>query len=77
MALTFEDLYKIIDEAGTQVDMDKLTPDADIISIGADSLDIMNVLLGVQEATGVDVEDDDIETLSTANKICEYVNNRA
>ena len=77
MALTYEDLFKIIDEAGTQIDMEKLTPDADLISIGADSLDIMNVLLGVQEVTNVEVADDDIEKLSSVSQICEYVNSRA
>jgi acyl carrier protein len=40
----------------------------------ADSLDIMNILLGVQEKTGVEVPDDEVENLTSANKILEYVN---
>ena len=77
MSLSYEDLYRIIDEAGTQIEMDKLTPDADLIDIGADSLDMMNVLLAVQEETDIAVEDDDIEKLSTVKQICEYIANRS
>lgn len=77
MSITLEEISKIIEDADTQIDMDKLTPDVDLDSIGADSLDIMNILLGVQEATDIDIDDDDIEKLRTARDICDYMNAKA
>jgi acyl carrier protein len=75
LKLSRDELIKIIEEAGTQIDLGKLTDDdADLEAIGADSLDIMNILLGVQEKTGVEVPDDEVENLTSANKILEYVN---
>ena len=76
MTITHEEIYKIIEEAGTQVDIDKLNPDANLETLGADSLDIMNILLGVQEAMDIEIGDEEIEKLTTVTEICDYVNKR-
>ncbi len=75
MTLTNDDIVAIIEDAGTQIDMDKLQPDTAFEDIGADSLDIMNILLGVQEKTGAEVPDEDVEKLGSINAILAYVNN--
>lgn len=75
MTLTNDDIVAIIEDAGTQIDMDKLGPDTLFEEVGADSLDIMNILLGLQEKTGTEVPDEDVEKLSSINAVLAYVNN--
>lgn len=77
MALTLEELFTIIKDADTQCDIDKLSSDVNLESIGVDSLDFMTIFLGVQEASGVEVDDDDIGDLKTPQNICDYVNSKS
>jgi len=72
--ITREEVLAIIEHAGTQMDTDQLTDDVRFADIGADSLDIMEMLLGVQEKTGQEVPDEDVEKLGTVNEILAYVN---
>lgn len=67
-----EDVLEIVRNAGTKVDLESLNADADLLELGADSLDMMTVLLDVQDRTGVDVPDEDVEGLRTPRKIVEY-----
>ena len=75
MKLTRDELVNIIENAGTQINFDKLKNDQmDVESAGADSLDVMNILFGVQEKTGLEIPDEDVENLRTIDQILDYVN---
>lgn len=70
-----EEIFRIIKDAETMIAPDKLTENADLRDIGADSLDMMNILLSIQEKYGVEVPDEDIEKLASISDICNYLNN--
>ena len=74
--LSVEDVLEIVRNAGTKVDLDALNADADLVELGADSLDIMTVLLDVQDRTGVEIPDEDVEGLRTPRQIVDYATAR-
>ena len=74
MPLTEHELMEIIRNADTQIDFSKLEADTPFDSAGADSLDLMNILLGVQEKLDIEIPDDEVENLDAVNKILDYVN---
>ncbi|WP_313500551.1 acyl carrier protein [Stutzerimonas nitrititolerans] len=60
--------------AGVNTNLDWATQDKNVTfaELGLDSLDRFDVLLGIQEATGVEVPDDDVESLSSIAAIEAY-----
>ena len=73
MKFDIEHVYEAIRNAETQADLEKLAPDVSLRDIGADSLDMFNILLAVQDQSGIEIPDEDIEKLNTARDISEYV----
>ena len=71
--LNINDVIEIIRKAGTKVDLDALNPDSDLIELGADSLDIMTVLLDIQDCTGVEIPDEDVDGIRSPQSIVDYV----
>ena len=69
-----EKLILIIEKARTQIESSLLTPDADLREVGADSLDMMNIFLEVQEQFDIEIPDQEIGNLTTVIKICDFVN---
>lgn len=69
-----EEIINLIKNANTMIDMDDLTADANLRDIGADSLDMMNILLAIQEKYAVEVPDKEIEKLVNVTAICTYLN---
>lgn len=68
----FEQLKKIIvDQLG--VDEDAITPDATIESLGADSLDLVETIMTVEEEFGVSFDDNGIEDLKTVGDILNFI----
>ncbi len=74
MKVKTSDIIKLIEDAQTMIDIQKLTPDVNLRDVGADSLDMMNILLAIQEQYGFEVPDEDIYKVQTINEICKYVN---
>ncbi|MBN9079814.1 MAG: acyl carrier protein [Rhizobiales bacterium] len=77
MVLSTSDVVTVIKQAGTQIDLTRLDENAILSEIGADSLDMMNILLGVQELTGQEIRDEDVHELRSVKAICDYVNGMA
>lgn len=74
--MTFDKLKEIIINQ-LDVDAAKLVPTADIIKdIGADSLDIVEILISVEEAFGITVEDDDVSGFKTLQDVVDYIDAR-
>lgn len=59
------------------IDEDQLTPDTDIVDdLGADSLDVMEMLMALEEEYGILVVDDDVSELRTISEIVEFVESK-
>ncbi len=67
---------KIADIIAKQLsaDLETITEDTNIIDdLGADSLDVVEMLMAVEESVGVTVPDEEIPNLKTVRDIVEYV----
>ncbi len=67
------DVIEIIKSAGTGIDLSKITSSVALTDIGVDSLDIMSILMGVQEAADIEIPDDDVDELVSIEDIVKYV----
>ena len=71
----FEQLKKIIvDQLG--VDEDVITREAAIEELGADSLDLVETIMTVEEEFDIKFEDEDVENLKTVGDILDYIANK-
>lgn len=58
------------------VEADKVTEDASFIDdLGADSLDIVELVMAFEEEFSVEIPDDAAEKISTVNDAIEYIDN--
>jgi acyl carrier protein len=58
------------------VEADKVTDDASFIDdLGADSLDIVELVMAFEEEFSVEIPDDAAEKISTVNDAIEYIDN--
>jgi len=67
---------KIKEILATQLDIDeeKITEDTNIAEdLGADSLDVVELMMTVEEQFGLSVDSDDIATLKTVGDIVKYI----
>lgn len=59
------------------VDGDQMGPDASILDdLGADSLDVVELVMALEEAFDIEVPDEDVENLRTIGDIEKYVKGR-
>ena len=68
---------EIISKARTKINLEELKDGDDLREAGADSLDMMTIILDVSELTGVEVPDEDVEDLATINGIVKYIGERS
>lgn len=60
------------------IDVEDVQPDSDIIKdIGADSLDIVEMLMIVEEEWGIVVDDDDMRSFTTVQSVVDYIEKNA
>lgn len=71
-----EKLIKIIaDQLGT--DAHAVRPEARLVEdLGADSLDMVELIMAVEEEFGIEVPDEDVEGLATVGQIADYLERR-
>lgn len=56
------------------VEEDKVTADTDLQEdLGADSLDVVDLLMSIEDEFGVEVPDDDIENIKTVGSLVSYI----
>lgn len=69
----FEKIKKIVvDQLG--VDESEVTRDASFIDdLGADSLDIVELIMAFEDEFGIEIPDDIAEKISTVNDAVEYI----
>lgn len=71
--MTYEKLAKLIAEI-LNVDPKTITPDSDLVEdLGADSLDVYQIVIAIEEELGVDVDDDKAEKVRKISEIQELI----
>lgn len=69
----FERLKKVVVEM-LEVEEDKVTPEASFVDdLGADSLDLIELITAVEEAFNVEIPDEDMGKMQTVNDAVEYI----
>ena len=73
---TFEDVKDVIvDKLG--VDADKVTPEARFVEdLGADSLETVELIMGLEDKFGVTISDEDAEGIRTVQAAIDYIESR-
>ena len=59
------------------VEREKLTDDASFIEdLGADSLDIVELVMGLEDEFQVEIPDEDVERIKTVGEVVAYINEK-
>lgn len=70
---TFEKISSLISEQ-LGVEKDKITPESEIVKdLGADSLDVVEMLMGLEEEYGITISEDDAANLRTVGDIAKLI----
>ncbi len=70
---TFDRVKKVLVEQ-LDVDEDAVTQTASIVDdLGADSLDVVEIIMGLEEEFDVEIPDEDAEKITTVQQIITYV----
>ena len=73
-------LNKIKEVVAEQLDcnLDEIKEDSKFIEdLGADSLDVVELVMALEEEFDIDIADDDAEKLTTVGKVIEYLEENA
>ena len=71
----FEKIREIVVEQ-LGVEEDQVTMESSFVDdLGADSLDIVELVMALEEAFGVEIPDSEAEKISTVGDVVEYVKN--
>lgn len=72
-----ETLYAIIQQTAPEADLSALSPDEDIRdALSIDSFDHLNILIGLNDALGVEIPESDAGQLTTVTAIIQYLADR-
>lgn len=72
-SIVFEKIAEIVDEK-LSVSRDEITPTSNFIDdLRADSLDLVDLVMGIEEAFDLQIPDEDIQKMSTVNDAVIYV----
>lgn len=73
MAETFEEVKKIVVEQ-LGVDSGQVEPPASFIDdLGADSLDLVELIMALEEKFGVEISDEQAEKITTVQEAVDYI----
>ena len=67
---TRETVIKIL---SSRVDVSKLTETDPLTSLGLDSLDLVEIMLEIEEAAGIEFEDDKIAAVKTVKDVLDAI----
>ena len=71
--MEFEKLKKVIAEV-LNVDPDEITMETTFQDdLGADSLDVFQIIMGIEEEFDIEIPDDQIENLKTVGNVVDYI----
>ena len=73
MPVTPDDIIAVIKEAGVTADVSKIKGSTSLKAAGIDSLEMMNVFMGIEEKFRIRIPDQEIDRLDTIDQIVEYL----
>jgi len=66
----------VVDQLG--VDEDEVKPEASFVNdLGADSLDVVELVMALEEEFALEINDEDAEKISTVKQAIEYIESHA
>ena len=72
--MSLEDKIKKIIAEKLGVDLDEVIPEASFVDdLGADSLDLVELIMSIEEEFDIEISDEDAEKLLTVKNALEYV----
>ena len=72
--MSVEDKVKKIIAEKLSVDMEEVVPEASFVDdLGADSLDLVELIMSMEEEFDIDISDEDAEKLVTVKDAIEYI----
>lgn len=72
----FEDVKEVIVEK-LGVDADKVTPEARFVEdLGADSLETVELIMGLEDRFGISISDEDAEKIRTVQAAVDYIGSK-
>ena len=72
--MSIEDKIKKIVAEKLSVDLDEVVPDASFIDdLGADSLDLVELIMSMEEEFDIEISDEQAEKLLTVKDVLDYV----
>lgn len=73
--MSIEDKVKKIIAEKLSVDLDEVVPDASFVDdLGADSLDLVELIMSMEEEFDMDISDEDAEQILTVKDAIAYIN---
>jgi len=73
--MSIEDKIKEIITEKLSVEMDEIVPEASFVDdLGADSLDLVELIMTMEEEFDIDISDEDAEKLVTVKDAIDYIN---
>lgn len=69
---TFDKVTAIIADK-LSIDKKSITPQATLHDLGADSLDIVEIIMKVEEQFGIEINDEEAEKLKNVQDVVDYV----
>ena len=74
--MVLEKVVSIIAEQ-LDIDEDKITPDTSLVDdLNADSLDVVDLVMSLEEEFGLEIPDEEVENISTVGDIVKYIEDR-
>ena len=76
--MSVEDKVKKIIAEKLSVDLDEIVPSASFVDdLGADSLDLVELIMSMEEEFDIDIPDEDAEKILTVQDAIEYTRQRS
>lgn len=72
---TFSKISDIVAQKRS-IDKKSITMDSTFQELGADSIDLLEIIIQLEEQFGIEINDDDAENMSSMREVCMYVNER-
>lgn len=73
--MEFEKLKKVISEV-LNVEEDDITMETTFVDdLGADSLDVFQIIMGIEEEFDIEINNDDVEKVVTVGDVVEQIKN--
>ena len=69
---------KIVDIVASKLDIDKktITASSTFQDLGADSLDLLEIIMRLEEQFGIEINDEDAEKMNKMQDVVAYINER-